>query len=202
MKLKKILWIVIVILTVIVGLYPLSYLLFDMSNGLLGDKSKELLVSSHWNISFYTHISFGGIALLIGWTQFSKKFRVKKMRLHRTVGKTYILSILLSGITGLYISFYASGEIVAKLGFATLSILWLSTILLAYTSILKKKIETHRRWMIRNYALTFAAVTLRLWSPLLEAVAQPNWMDSYTIVAWLAWVPNLIFAQILIRRIN
>ncbi len=84
MKLKKILWIVFVILAVIIGLYPLSYLLFDMSNGLLGIKNKELLANYLWNISFYTHISFGGIALLIGWTQFVKKFRAKKMRLHRT----------------------------------------------------------------------------------------------------------------------
>lgn len=202
MKLKKILWIVFVILAVIIGLYPLSYLLFDMSNGLLGIKNKELLANYLWNISFYTHISFGGIALLIGWTQFAKKFRAKKMRLHRTIGKIYILSILLSGITGLYISYHASGEIASKLGFATLSILWLGSIILAYTSILKKKIEAHRRWMIRTYALTFAAVTLRLWSPILEAVVQPNWIEPYSIVAWLAWVPNLIFAQILIRRTN
>ena len=55
--------------------------------------------------------------------------------------------------------------------------------------------------MIRSYALTFAAVTLRLWSPLLEAVIQPELgIEPYTIVAWLAWVPNLIFAQFIITK--
>ncbi len=75
-----------------------------------------------WNISFYTHIYLGGIALLIGWTQFIKQLRVKKIGLHRRIGKIYILSVILSGIAGLYISFYATGGIVAKSGFASMAL--------------------------------------------------------------------------------
>lgn len=202
MDFKKIIWILFVTLAMIIGLYPLSYFLFDMGNGSIEIKNKELLVYHLWNITFYTHIAFGGIALLVGWTQFSKKFRAKKMKLHRFIGKIYILSILLSGITGLYIAFHGLGETAAKLGFTTLAIIWLSTTILGYKSIRNKKIEEHRNWMIRSYALTFAAVTLRLWLPILEVIEQPNGIDSYTVVAWLCWLPNLMFAEFLIRKIN
>ena len=197
---RNIIWILFVTLAVLIGIYPLSYLLFDMSNGLLGSKSKELLSNPIWNFEFYTHIYLGGIALLIGWTQFVKQLRMKKIDLHRTIGKIYILSVLLSGIAGLYISFYATGGIVAKFGFGTMASIWLFTTIMAYTSIKNKAIEKHQRWMIRSYALTFAAVTLRLWMPILQSIFHLEFIEAYRIIAWLCWVPNLIFAQFLIRR--
>ncbi len=197
---RNIIWILFVTLAVLIGIYPLSYLLFDMSNGLLGSKSKELLLNPIWNFEFYTHIYLGGIALLIGWTQFVKQLRMKKIDLHRTIGKIYILSVLLSGIAGLYISFYATGGIVAKFGFGTMASIWLFTTIMAYMSIKNKAIEKHQRWMIRSYALTFAAVTLRLWMPILQSIFHLEFIEAYRIIAWLCWVPNLIFAQFLIRR--
>lgn len=197
---RKVSWIVFVILAISIGIYPLSYLLFDMSNGLLASKSNELLSNPIWYFGFYTHIYLGGIALLIGWSQFVKRFRLKKISLHRTIGKIYILSVLLSGIAGLYISFYALGGIVAQVGFGTMASVWLFTTFMAYTSIKNKEIEKHERWMIRSYALTFAAVTLRLWMPILPAIFQLEFVESYRIIAWLCWVPNLIIAQFIIRR--
>lgn len=53
--------------------------------------------------------------------------------------------------------------------------------------------------MIRNYSLTFAAVTLRLWLPALS-VAGYSFNDSYMAVAWLSWVPNLIVAEIIANK--
>jgi hypothetical protein len=61
-------------------------------------------------------------------------------------------------------------------------------------------VESHRRWMIRNYSLTFAAVTLRLWIPILM-VAGNDFPSTYTTVAWLAWVPNLIVAELIASRV-
>lgn len=186
MILRNIFWIVFVILAVFIGLYPISYLLFDMSNGLLGSKSKDLLSNTNWNFQFYTHIYSGGIALLIGWTQFVKRLRTNKIGLHWTIGKIYILSVLLSGIAGLYISFYATGGIVAKFGFGTMASLWLITTIMAFTSIKNNAIEKHQRWMIRSYALTFAAVTLRLWMPILPSIFHLDFIESYRIIAWLS----------------
>ncbi|MDA0194927.1 MAG: DUF2306 domain-containing protein [Bacteroidetes bacterium] len=200
MRLQKIFWGVIVILAISIGLYPYSYLIFDMSRGLLGSKSEELLSSPYWNFAFYTHIYLGGLVLLIGWTQFVKRLREKKIWLHRTLGKIYILLVLLSGVAGLYISFYATGGVVTKIGFGTLALSWLITTITAYSFIRIKDIEKHQNWMIRSYALTFAAVTLRLWMPILPIAFQLEFIESYRIISWLCWVPNLVFAELLIQR--
>lgn len=203
MKANRIFWIIFIVFALFIGLYPLMYLLVDMkSNGLLASKSQELLSSTIYNVAFNFHIYLGGIALLAGWSQFSKKWRTKYLKTHRTLGKIYILSVLFSGLSGLYIAYYANGGITAKLGFGILAILWLFTTIKAFLTIKSKKVIEHQRWMIRSYALCFAAVTLRIWLPLLPIILQMNFDEAYVIISWLCWVPNLIFAEILIRRLK
>lgn len=184
-----------------IGIYPLLYFVVDMSNqGLLGRKPPELFQNYLWHFLFYTHIALGGIALLTGWSQFSLKLRQNRMNLHRNLGKIYVISVLLSGIAGLYIALFATGGIVSILGFASLAVLWLFTTFNAYTSIQKKKIVFHQQWMIRSYALTFAAVTLRIWLPLFTEGLGMGFIEAYVIIAWLCWVPNLLLAEWWIRR--
>lgn len=172
------------------------------SEGLLGGKPPELFQNHLWHLLFYVHIGLGGVALLTGWSQFSPKLRKKRLTLHRNLGKIYVISVLLSGIAGLYIAFYATGGIISILGFASLAILWLFTTFNAYTSIQKKQIILHQQWMIRSYALTFAAVTLRLWIPLFIGGFGLSFINTYLIVAWLSWIPNLLFAEWWIYRNN
>src|SRR5690606_19806766 len=95
---NKTTWWIFGCLCIVVGLYPIIYFLIDRHFGLLSSKSQELLSNQMWNLGFYGHIVLGGIALLIGWTQFSSKLRKTRMALHRTIGKIYILSVLISGI--------------------------------------------------------------------------------------------------------
>jgi hypothetical protein len=61
-------------------------------------------------------------------------------------------------------------------------------------------IDRHRAWMLRNYSLTFAAVTLRIYLPLAAAVLHFDFIPAYRVISWLCWVPNLIVAEILARR--
>jgi hypothetical protein len=55
--------------------------------------------------------------------------------------------------------------------------------------------------MIYSYAACLAAVTLRLWLPVLSMTFQ-HFVTAYTIVAWLCWVPNIIVASIIASRIE
>ena len=54
--------------------------------------------------------------------------------------------------------------------------------------------------MIRNFALTLAAVTLRNYMPLMLLAFGPSFRQSYVTVSWLCWVPNLLVAEWLVRR--
>lgn len=199
---RKFVWYFFVFLCISIGLYPISYLVADMSQGLLGTKSQEILSQFEYLLIFYLHISFGGISLLIGWSQFVKSFRNKNLSLHRLLGKTYIVSVLISGVSGFYIALHATGGLPSVIGFSSLSILWILTTILAFRAIINKKQTSHEQWMIRSYGLTFAAVTLRLWMPVLIGGAGLDFFVAYPIIAWLCWIPNIIFAELIIVRLK
>lgn len=201
MKPHYLLWFLFAIFAIGVGLYPLTYFLNDVSSkGIITSKPQELQASYFWNLCFFIHVGLGGIALLSGWSQFFKNFRNRHLKLHRGLGLIYIIAVLLSGLTSLYIAYYTEGGLIAIVGFEALGILWLFTTLIAYQAIKTKKPDEHENWMIRSYALTFAAVTLRLWLPLFMEVFHMSFTEAYRIVAWLCWVPNLMIAQLIIRK--
>lgn len=198
---SKIRYWTIAVFSILIGLYPLIYILIDMKGqGLFSSKPAIVLNSSLWKVAFFTHIFFGGLSLLTGWSQFSKRIRAKRLKLHRLLGKLYVVSVLLSSIAGLYIAIFANGGIISQLGFSFLAIAWFYTTLAAFTTIKKRQIQAHRKWMIRSYSLTLAAVTLRLWLPILPSILGIPFSESYRIISWLCWVPNIIIAEIYIKK--
>ena len=196
---KKGLWILFATFALLIGLYPMIYFLIDRKFGLLNSKSVELLSNTFWNIGFYTHIIFGGIALLIGWTQFSSKMRNRRMALHRKLGKVYVVAVLLSALAGIYIGFFATGGWISSAGFICLGIIWFYTTLKAYLHIKEGEVEKHQKMMIYSYAACFAAVTLRIWLPILTII-YGDFSKAYLVVAWLCWIPNLIVGYLIIRK--
>ena len=199
--LNKISFVIFAILCVGIGLYPLIYVVVDGNFGLLQSKSSTLLSNNLWNIAFYTHIWLGGFALLIGWLQFVKRIRIKYVTIHKTIGKGYVISVLGSGFASLYIAHFATGGIIPAIGFLCLGLIWLFTTIKAYVSIRNKQIQQHQKYMIFSYAACFAAVTLRIWLPLLTSLLG-EFIIAYKIVAWLCWVPNIIVAFIITRRLK
>lgn len=196
---RKVFRYLLVVLATVVGLYPGSYFLNDRKFGLLSSKSAEWLENTFWNLGFYIHILFGGLALLIGWTQFSSKIRAKNLAFHRRIGKLYITAAILSSGAGIFIGFFATGGILASLGFIFLGLIWFSTTILAYLEIKNGQISKHQKMMIYSYAACFAAVTLRIWLPLLIVIFG-DFIIAYTIAAWWCWVPNLLIAGLIARR--
>jgi hypothetical protein len=81
-----------------------------------------------------------------------------------------------------------------------LALLTLGSASAGYWNIRHGLVDRHREWMTRSYACIFGAVTLRLWMPLLMAANGGEFLPAYRWVAWLAWVPNLAFAEWTIRR--
>jgi len=202
MRTNKITWFIFAFLAILISLYPFLYYYLayvGVEEGIRSRKTVELLADVVWNTGFYTHITFGGLALAVGWIQFSMKFRNANLKRHRLIGKVYMIAVLLSGIAGLYIAFYATGGLDAQIGFGSLAVIWLYTTARAYQSIRGGDVKRHEIFMIYSYAACFAAVTLRIWLPGLVAVFG-DFKTGYRIVAWLCWVPNIIFAYFWVRR--
>lgn len=145
-----------------------------------------------------THVFASAVALVVGPFQFFPKLRARKT-LHRTLGYLYLLCVTVGGVSGLVMAFLAQGGLVATLGFGLLAILWLVSGANLLLSIKAGRSAGHERWAIRCFALSFAAVTLRIYLGGFFA-AGFAFEEFYPSLAWLCWVPNVVFCEWVLLR--
>ncbi|MGY3792423.1 DUF2306 domain-containing protein [Aquimarina sp. 433] len=156
---------------------------------------------THYKIAFYIHVTFSIFSLFAGFTQFSRFIRTKYSQVHKIVGWIYIVSILLlAAPSGLVIGYYANGGFWSQLAFCLLAVGWFLFTLKAFVALKQNDYQKHQIFMIRSFALTLSAITLRFWKYIIVLAFQPRPMDVYQIVAWLGWVLNLIIAEIIILK--
>ena len=147
------------------------------------------------SVGISLHVFASIFAIVLGPLQFSSRLRRARPTLHRWTGRLYLfVGILIGGLSGLYMATLAFGGAVPRIGFTLLALAWLYSGYRDYSAIRQRRIDEHRRWMVRNYALTFAAVTLRIYLPL-GMLAQLPFDLVYATVAWICWIPNLLVAE-------
>jgi len=162
---------------------------------------QDYLHITWWRTAFYVHVFASIFALAAGFTQFSKYMLKNHKQLHRTFGKLYVVNILFINFpAGMILAVYANGLLPGKAAFIILDCLWFYFTYRAYTAIRKGKVREHREFMIRSFALTFSAITLRTWKIILSDTFHLDPLTLYMIDAWMGFVPNLLFAEWLIRR--
>lgn len=146
------------------------------------------------------HIAGGIGAMLAGLWQFSEKLRTKALNLHRWLGRFYLLAVGLGAIAGFVMATVSEEGLPTHFGFGVLAVLWFATGLQAYRVILRGQVERHREWMIRNFPLTLAAVTLRIYLPLMLFALHWPFRTAYITVSWICWIPNVLVAEWIVRR--
>ena len=181
---------------------PLPYLLQPLSQ--LAVNGSEIAVNyaarPDWvRGAFAVHIVFGGVALLLSPVQLSARLRARVPRVHRLVGRVVLASIVLAGTAGFLLSWVNAAGSVGTAGFGGLAVLWVTFALLGLRAILRRDVVAHRRWMLRTFAMTYAAVTLRLWLVALIPLLG-DFHSAYLLVPFLCWVPNLVVVELLLRR--
>ncbi len=144
------------------------------------------------------HVSAAPVALAVGAFQFMPRIRRNHRALHRWLGRFYAVAILVGGIGAMGISLNAIGGLWAQVGFSALGVAWMGSTAIAIWMAVNKRFAEHRVWMLRSFALTFSAVTLRLQLVGFEILGLP-YEQSSVWLAFTCWVPNLVVAEILIR---
>lgn len=164
-------------------------------------KQTEVQELPYYLSVFYIHVYTAMIVLVSGSFQFSRYLRQRHKILHRTLGYVYVLLILcFAAPTGLVMGLHANGGLTAQVLFVLLSILWWYYTLLALLSAKDGKYTAHKEFMMRSFALTLSALTLRIWKVILAKAFHLAPMDIYVIIAGLGWVPNLLLAEYLIFK--
>lgn len=180
-----------------VSLYALSHLFRDDFYSFKTNGISDVLL---WRVAFYMHFIGGAVALGIGWTQFLKNFRAKYLNTHRKLGYAYIIAIVgVSSPGAFYMSLYANGGFNNVLGFGMMALIWFWFTVMAFKAVRNGDIKAHERWMIRSFAVTLGAVTLRLFMPIWAIIGIPG-DEAYQAIAWFCWVPNLFVAEWIIQR--
>jgi uncharacterized membrane protein len=191
--LKSIAWLGMALLALGVGAYAFAILI---APAFRSPFAEGLLVAQP--VVAPSHFIFGGFAIVAGALQVNRWLRTRFISMHRWLGRSYVIAVAISGSAGIALALSSSAGWVATAGFGLLGIFWLATTLIGYRSIRQGDANTHRRWIIRSYALTLAAVTLRIYMPLSE-MSGVSMAVAYPAISWLAWVPNLMIAEWFVR---
>jgi len=150
------------------------------------------------------HILTGSVALALGPLQLVRAVR-RRPRAHRYVGRGYLFAgVFPASVAGIGVAVLTTAGPVAAAGFVVGDVLWFTTALLGYRAARARRYRDHERWMLRNLALTFAAVTFRVWLALLVVGQLPLlgtvyggdfgslFHTGYVTTTWLAFLPNVL----------
>jgi len=140
------------------------------------------------------HLAGGIGAIVIGAFQLNSRLRRNFLPTHRWLGRVYVVAVTLGGIAGFVLATNSTGGLVTHFGFGLMAVCWVGATLTAYRYVLVKNIAAHREWMLRSYALTLAAVTLRIYLGISQASGM-DFISSYQAISWMCWVPNLIIVE-------
>jgi uncharacterized membrane protein len=104
------------------------------------------------------HTLAGTFALLIGPINFSSRIRQRYLKLHRILGRIYVVSVLVGAGTGVALAFGRPGFP----GTCGQAAAWVVCTTAAFLTARNRHIVSHRQWMARSYAVTFTFVSSRV----------------------------------------
>ena len=193
-----ILWILYAFLCYLMWCIMMQYIPYNTDVAFLQIK-QDVIGLPYYRVAFFTHVYTSMLVLPAGILQFSKWIRSHLPRLHRSAGWMYsIVLILFVAPSGFIMGIHANGGLSSQIAFCLLALLWFYFTLMALLKIKKKDFRAHQQFMIRSFALTLSAITLRGWKYILVLFFHPHPIDVYRLTAWLGWGLNLLVAEIII----
>lgn len=189
--------------TYLMILITLQYIPIKFDVAFLNLKEEEI-GHKYYQIAFFGHVYTSIFVLIFGITQFSKYIRNKLTKLHRAFGQLYVFLILfIAAPTGFIMALHANGGAFSRVSFSIQALLWFWFTYKAFRFVKNKEWINHQKFMLRSYALTLSAVSLRLFKWIIVSTIELSPMDTYKIVSWLGWLFNLVIIEIyLINRKN
>ena len=148
------------------------------------------------------HTICGTLALLAGPLQFSSRFRQRYLKVHRVLGRLYVISVFIGAFTGIALAAGRPG----LPGTSMQAAAWIVCTTAAFITARNRQIPQHRQWMARSYAVTFTFVSSRVlnlwpryWSHLGDSFAAVG-VIAFTLASLLIVDLGLNWHQLTTRR--
>ena len=186
------LWTLYALLSAAVAIFSYRYL------PRIGPLAPDILANLFARPWLDVHVAGAATALLVGPIQFLPWVRRRFPALHSTLGRVYGVSCLTGGVGGFVMAFGVTSGPIPMVGFASLAVCWIVANIQGWRLAVARRFDEHRAWMLRSFAMTFAAVTLRLYIVVLPMLGVAP-LDAYRASAFLAWIPNLILVELYLR---
>ena len=139
-------------------------------------------------------------ALLLGPMQFSDRLRRRFTKMHRIVGRVYVVGALIGAPLGAFIQYRFNERMGDSRSFSVATVvdasLWMLTTAIALSFAMRGKIQLHRQWMTRSYAVAIVFLEVRVVSGL------GGWDNNSTAMETTVWTCvalSLLFADIAIQ---
>lgn len=153
------------------------------------------------------HFAAGGVILVLGCVQLLGGVRTRFPALHRWLGRVYVVASLLAGVGGLtFIALKGTvGGTVMDIGFGLYGVLMLISALQTYRHARARRLEAHRAWSLRLFALAIGSWLYRMdygfWLLLTDGWGHTaDFRGPFDVVmAFFFYLPNLIVAELFIR---
>jgi uncharacterized membrane protein len=148
----------------------------------------------HWLI--IAHGVPGAIALFLGIFQFSSRLRRRYLRVHRIMGRIYVVSVAVAAPVAVKISSVLviptllAASVVQAFG-------WVAATATALYCVRTGRIQQHREWMMRSYpfAMVFVVVRVILAVPAVERMGELGVATTvWTVIAAACFLPSFFIA--------
>jgi len=185
------------------------YILYALVNNYIIDPNAETFLKykvglerelqlSPWLSVMRIHVGFACAAMASGIINFATHKYDKYRLFHRLNGYVYVISVFLVVLTSGYMAPYATGGKITSMGFNLLNILWLAITVTAIIHIRNKRIDQHRRFMIRSFAFCFTNMLIHLLTTVLHQWVGIAYATSYTIGLYATIVLLISVSEVII----
>jgi uncharacterized membrane protein len=151
------------------------------------------------------HVLSASLFCVLGALQFDAALRQRFPRLHRISGRVTAPCGIVAALTGLWMTaaYAIPAELQGPLLYSVRMAVGLSMALavtLSVHAVLQRRIDQHKAWMVRAYALGQGAGTqVLILLPVTLMASAPTFIFRDVLMA-AAWGLNMVFAEWLIRR--
>lgn len=156
------------------------------------------------------HFAAGAVILVLGSIQLIEKIRTRYPVFHRWIGRIYVSSSLLAAVGGLIFIVVKGtiGGLVMNIGFSFYGLLMLTAAVETYRHAAAGRVNKHRAWALRLYALAIGSWLYRMdygfWLQLTNGLGHlHNFEGPFDrVMSFFFFIPNLLVAEIFIRHRN
>jgi len=147
----------------------------------------------------------GACAILLGPLQFSDRLRARFTKFHRVIGRIYIAGAMVLAPLGAYIQYFEErngGPRSFTMAAGVDAFLLMTTTAIAFGFILNGKVQQHRQWMTRSFAVALVFLEVRVIGGITGWDKNPAAIETivWTCVAFSLLIGDIVLqAQELLR---